>query len=103
MKRIFLLLTLLCLSLFTFVACDREEEPGEQEDNRPVFTITFDLGLNKEVVKVKEGELPTPPTVPDDDYGNFYKHLKGWTPEIAPATADATYKAVYENIQKQYT
>ena len=103
MKRIFLLLTLLCLSLFTFVACGQEEEPGQQEDNRPVFTITFDLGSKKETVEVKEGEMPTPPTVPDDDYGNFYKHLKGWTPEIAPATADATYKAVYENIQKQYT
>ena len=101
MKRIFLLLTLLCLSLFTFVACGREEEPGQQVDTRPVFNITFDLGSKKETVEVKEGEMPTPPTVPDDDYGNFYKHLKGWSPEIVAATEDTTYKAVYENVQKQ--
>lgn len=106
MKKLILLFMLALTMVFALVACNKEkpdENEGGNEENKPTYTITFDLGMKKETVKVKEGEMPTPPTVPDDDYGNFYKHLKGWTPELAPATADATYKAVYENVKKQYT
>ena len=105
MKKLALLLIAVFVLLFAFVGCnnDTPDNGGDDNANKPTYTITFDLGTQKKTVTVKEGEMPTPPTVPDQDYGSFYKHLKGWDKEIVPATEDTTYKALYENVTKKHT
>ena len=55
--------------------------------------------------QVREGELPVyrgnTPTRPETAKSIFT--FEGWTPEIVPATQDATYKAVYSSVTKTYT
>ena len=103
MKKIALLLISTLVLMLALVGCNKTPDNGtEAPDNRPTYTITFDLGSKKETVKVKEGDMPTPPTIEDADYGNFLKRHDGWDKEIVPATENTTYRAVYKNVTKQY-
>jgi hypothetical protein len=69
------------------------------------YTITFVNWDNTELLKladVQEGTLPVYtaelPTRPEDD--EFTYSFIGWTPEIVPASEDATYTAAYEATPK---
>ena len=69
------------------------------------YTITFVNWDGAELLKlaeVQEGTLPVYtaelPTRPEDD--EFTYSFIGWTPEIVPASEDATYTAAYEATPK---
>ena len=77
-----------------------KEEPTQE---KPTYTVVFDLGTKKETQTVKEGDLPVPPTVPDADFGTVVRRHTGWDKEIVPAMENTTYTATYETVQKTYT
>jgi hypothetical protein len=63
------------------------------------FTITFKNNATElQTLIVVEGETPVytgaTPTRPSDGLGSYA--FKGWSPAIVPATADATYYAIYD-------
>ena len=68
------------------------------------YTITFvnDDGTELQSGQVAYNETPTytgeTPTKKETDEATY--KFKGWTPEIVPATQDATYKATYDEVKK---
>ena len=68
------------------------------------FFITFVNWDNTELQSsfVQQGKMPVytgnTPTRPDDEHYTYV--FKGWTPEIVPSEADATYTAVYNATAK---
>lgn len=78
---------------------------GMSEMGISYYTITFQNWDGTELLtlsEVEEGTLPAYtaelPTRPEDD--KFTYTFIGWTPEIVPATEDATYTATYEATPK---
>ena len=111
-KLLFLLLSMLVLFL---VACG-----GEEPDPTPVipdapaykdpthrsgtYQVAFELAGGEMVVHYYEaGELPEPPTPPDVDSPYATRVFYKWNKEIVAVTGDATYKATYKNVMKEYT
>ncbi len=71
------------------------------------YTVRFvnDDGTELQSTKVPYGETPvysgeTPTKAADEQYSYTFK---GWTPEIIPVTADATYTATYDETVNEYT
>ena len=70
------------------------------------FTIAFvnDDGAELQSGKVAEGDTPTyegaEPTKPAT--AQYTYTFKGWSPEITPATEDATYTATYDEAVNKY-
>lgn len=98
---------------YTFIGWDKEFSyiisdltiNALYEKDIKYYTITFvnwDGLVLMNIVGVEENTLPAYtaelPTRPEDD--KFTYTFIGWTPEIVPATEDATYTATYEATPK---
>ena len=83
----------------TFTATERVENK--------TFTITFyyeDGVTVLDQVTVKYGETPSTSLIPSKySEEHYYYSFAGWSPEIVPATGDASYTATYRAIPQQYT
>lgn len=70
------------------------------------YTITFvnDDGTVLQASQVAEGEMPvyTGETPTKQETAEFRYFFESWTPEIVPATADATYTATYTEFKRKY-
>ena len=71
------------------------------------FTITFvnEDGTVLQSGQVREGEMPvyTAATPTKASTAEHTYAFAGWTPTLAPVTADATYKATYTESKRKYT
>ena len=71
------------------------------------YTITFKNYDNKELMVYKEdyGEMPTyTGETPTKKSTQQYDYVfVGWSPELAPVTKDAVYKAKFESVLRTYT
>ena len=76
-------------------------------DNTKKYTIKFvdEDGTELQSGKVAEGKMPeyTGKTPTKAATAQFTYAFKGWTPEVAKATADATYTATYSSTVREYT
>ncbi|MBR2936813.1 MAG: InlB B-repeat-containing protein, partial [Paludibacteraceae bacterium] len=70
------------------------------------YTITFvnEDGTVLQTSQVAEGEMPvyTGETPTKQETAEFRYFFESWTPEIVPATADATYTATYTTKTRHY-
>lgn len=89
----------------TYTAKWLEEKPTEYQ----VTFVDYDGTTILKNDKVTAGTMPTEPANHPTGKAEAYKDNKeftysfvGWKPELAPATADITYTAVYEEVQRKY-
>ncbi len=107
MKKINTLIFAGFMSLSLIMTSCGNKENKTPEKELPEYTIKFvdyDQELLSEI-KVKEGAVPAydkeePYRDPTREYTYTFS---GWTPEIAPASADTTYTATYQQEIKKYT
>lgn len=77
------------------------------DSTKNTYTITFYSGYGTilEQMTVEYGQIPvcryTPSLISDDFH--HYDIFTGWTPEIVPATCDASYTPTFELVTRQYT
>lgn len=92
-KRALLTLITSIVALGT-TGCNKNNKKG------PSYYITW-LDYNEIVLRVDtvaEGKVPSYGSNPSRDTDGFYTYeFSGWSPELVPATADATYVATYES------
>lgn len=87
-------------------SCDKKgnKTPEKELAEYTIKFVDYDKELLSEV-KVKEGTLPVyDKEEPFRDPTREYTYtFSGWTPEIAPASADTTYTATYQQEIRKYT
>ena len=85
-----------------------EPEPSSSEPAPKTYKIrwvNYDDSLLYTSRKVAEGEIPVyeGPTPKRTEAGPYNYVWTGWTPEVVPATANATYKATFTAETKTFT
>ena len=70
--------------------------------HKHTVTWLMDDGTLIDTTKVWDGEIPTH-AIPEKPAAQYTYTFTGWTPEIAAATGDATYTAVFKNTFNTYT
>ena len=119
MKKSIFYITLLSFVTLTLSSCGKQNpsggsnpsSDGETSDTsggeQDVYEIKFVNYDNTPLstVNVKKGEMPvysgeTPVRTADERYTYTFS---GWTPEIVPAVANATYTATYSEVAKTFT
>lgn len=64
------------------------------------YEVTFSVNGEKTVQQYNRNETPSFGSTPAINDGNTYEFI-GWTPEIAPVTADTTYTAVFKKWEAE--
>ncbi len=96
-------LSSLCLFVLGFAACGKQPANTTPEATTPEesgeYTITFRVNGTDHAVTVPKGEMPvfTGSTVRPSDENNTYR-FTGWDKELAPASENTVYTALYETV-----
>lgn len=99
MKRTWIILSMILLSLCLLVSCGDKNDPPTQT-TKAEHSITFSVDGVPTVITVTEGELPVyTGDAPADktESGKTYR-FAGWDKEITPASEDTTYTAVFSRV-----
>lgn len=111
MKKLFFAVLVLCLTLACLAGCGDSKQttpptttpppttPPETTPPVTEYTVTFSVNGVDTTVSVKEGELPVfGGSTADRTDGTKTYRFAGWDKEIAPATENVTYTAIYKRV-----